>query len=319
MATQPDVITSRPASGFWFFRNRHLTIGQRRTIIGYIFIMPFILGFLFWFLAPALVSIYLVFQKWNLISPPQFVGLQNIQHLFDDPLLPQSLKATFLFSFISVPLSLILSFFLASLINREFRGIAIFRTIYFLPSIVPAIATALLWAWMFNTEFGLVNVIVRALGGSKIPWLQSTTWAIPAFIILTLWGAGGPMIIFLAGLQGIPDIFYEAAQIDGAGPWAKLRYVTLPLMSPIIFFNVLLGIINAFQSFTIVYLITGGTGGPENATLFLVLYIYRTGFRNQNMGYAATLSWVLFIILGLLSFFIFKYLGSRVYYENPGE
>ena len=127
------------------------------------------------------------------------------------------------------------------------------------------------------------------------------------------------MIIFLAGLQGIPDIYYEAAQIDGAGPWAKLRHVTLPLMSPIIFFNLLLGIINAFQSFTIVYLITGGTGGPENSTLFLVLYIYRTGFRNQNMGYAATLSWVLFIILGILSFFIFKYLGSRVYYENPGE
>ncbi len=319
MATQPDMMTSPPGSGSWPFRNRQLTMTQRRAIIGYIFIMPFILGFLFWFLIPALASVYLTFQKWNLISPPQFVGLQNIEHLFNDPLLPQSLKATFLFSFISVPLSLLLSFFLATLINREFRGIAIFRTIYYLPSIVPAIATALLWAWMFNTEFGLVNVIVRALGGSKIPWLQSTTWAIPAFIVLSLWGAGGPMIIFLAGLQGIPDIYYEAAQIDGAGPWAKLRHVTIPLISPIIFFNLVLGIINAFQSFTIVYLITSGTGGPENSTLFLVLYIYRTGFRNQNMGYAATLSWVLFIILGILSYIIFKYLGNRIYYENPGE
>ena len=127
------------------------------------------------------------------------------------------------------------------------------------------------------------------------------------------------MIIFLAGLQGIPDIYYEAAEIDGAGRWAKLRYVTLPLMSPIIFFNLILGFINTFQVFTIAYLITGGTGGPENATLFLVLYIYRTGFRNQNMGYAAALSWVLFIILTVLSFIVFKYLGSRVYYENPGE
>lgn len=295
-------------------------MAQRRTIIGYIFIMPFILGFLFWFLIPALGAVYLTFQKWNLISPPQFVGLQNIEQLFKDPLLPQSLKATFLFSFISVPLTLFLSFFLATLINRQFRGIAIFRTIYYLPSIVPAIAVALLWAWMFNTEFGLVNVIIRGLGGAKIPWLQSTTWAIPAFIILSLWaGAGGPMIIFLAGLQGIPDIYYEAAEIDGAGPWAKLRYVTLPMMSPIIFFNLVLGIINAFQTFTTVYLVTSGTGGPENATLFLVLYIYRTGFRNQNMGYAATLSWVLFIILAILSFIIFKYLGSRIYYENPGE
>ncbi|HEX2907324.1 MAG TPA: sugar ABC transporter permease [Phototrophicaceae bacterium] len=317
MATQT---TASPPSGFWPLRNRHLTMTQRRTITGYIFIMPFILGFLFWFLIPALGAVYLTFQKWNLISPPQFVGLQNIEHLFDDPLLPQSLKATFLFSFISVPLTLLLSFFLASLINRNFRGIAIFRTIYYLPSIVPAIATALLWAWMFNTEFGLVNVIIRGLGGAKIPWLQSTTWAIPAFLILSLWaGAGGPMIIFLAGLQGIPDIYYEAAEIDGAGPWAKLRHITLPMISPIIFFNFVLGIINAFQSFTVVYLVTSGTGGPENATLFLVLYIYRTGFRNQNMGYASALSWVLFVILAVLSFIIFKYLGSRIYYENPGD
>ena len=296
-----------------------LTPSQRRNIIGYIFISPFVLGFLFWFLIPALVSLFLTFQRWNLISPPRPVGFDNIEHLFADPLLPQSLKATFLFTVFSVPLNLILGFFLAILINRPFRGIAIFRTVYYLPSIVPAIATALLWAWMFNTEFGLVNVIVTALGGSKIPWLQSTTWAIPAFVILSLWGAGSTMIIFLAGLQGIPEIYYEAAEIDGAGPWAKLRHVTLPIMSPVIFFNLVLGVINAVQSFTIPYLITGGTGGPENATLFLVLYIYRTAFRNMNMGYAATVSWVLFFILMILSFIIFKYLGRRVYYENPGE
>ena len=311
-------MTASPFGVFSALASR-LTLAQRRTVMGYIFIMPFVLGFLFWFFIPAMVSVYLTFQKWNLISPPQYIGLQNIEHLFNDPLLLQSLKATFLFSFLSVPLSLVLSFFLAMLLHRQFRGIGIFRTMYYLPSIVPAIATALLWAWMFNTEFGLVNVIIRALGGAKVPWLQSTTWAIPAFIILSLWGAGGPMIIFLAGLQGLPDIYYEAADIDGAGRWAKLRHVTLPLMSPIIFFNLVLGIINAFQSFTVVYLITSGTGGPENATLFLVLYIYRTGFRNQNMGYAAAVSWVLFIILAILSYIIFKFLGSRVYYANPGE
>ena len=317
MTTQPNATTS--ASGISSFFNFQMTLSRRRIVTGYIFIMPFILGFLFWFLIPALVSIYLTFQKWNLMTPPQYVGMQNIEHLFNDPLLLQSLKATFLFSFLSVPLSLLLSFFLAMLLHREIRGIGIFRTLYYLPSIVPAIATALLWAWMFNTEFGLVNVLIRALGGAKIPWLQSTTWAIPAFIILSLWGAGGPMIIFLAGLQGIPDIFYEAADIDGAGRLDKLRHVTLPLMSPIIFFNLVLGVINAFQQFTIVYLITSGTGGPENATLFLVLYIYRTGFRNLNMGYAAAVSWVLFIILAVLSFIIFKFLGNRVYYANPGE
>jgi multiple sugar transport system permease protein len=317
MTTKSDIKTSAPK--LVSAPRKVLTLTQRRNITGYIFIAPFILGFIFWFLIPAIVAGYLTFQKWDLISPPKYVGLDNIQHLFNDPLLIQSLKATFVYTFLSVPLSLLLSFFLATLINREFRGIAIFRTIYYLPSIVPAIATALLWAWMFNTEFGLINVVVRALGGTKVAWLQSTTWAIPAFVILTLWSAGGAMIIFLAGLQGIPEIYYEAAEIDGAGRWAKLRNITLPLMSPIIFFNFVLGLINTFQIFTVAYLITGGTGGPENSTLFLVLYIYRTGFRSQNMGYAAALSWVLFIILLILSFIIFKYMGSRVYYENPGE
>jgi multiple sugar transport system permease protein len=243
--------------------------------------------------------------------------MDNINRRFTDPLLLQSLKATFTYTILSVPLSLLLSFFLASLINHQFRGIAIFRTIYYLPSIVPAVANALLWAWMFNTEFGLINAGIRALGGAKIAWLSSTTWAIPAFVILSLWGVGSSMIIFLAGLQGIPEIYYEAAVIDGAGRWQKLRYVTLPLMSPIIFFNLVIGFINTFQIFTIGYLVTNG--GPENATLFLVLYIYRTAFQTRNMGYAAALSWVLFIILMLLSFIIFKYVGKRVYYENPSD
>ncbi len=315
MTTQSTLKVSTSSSRPRGFKS--LSSTQRRTITGYLFIMPFILGFLFWFLAPALVALYLTFQKYNLISPPQYVGLDNIQQLFKDPLLLLSLKATFLYTLLSVPLSLLLSFFLATLINRQFRGIAIFRTIYYLPSIVPAVANALLWAWMFNTEFGLINVFIRALGGTKVAWLQSTSWAIPAFVILSLWGTGSSMIIFLAGLQGIPDIYYEAAEIDGAGRWAKLRHITLPLMSPIIFFNLLLGFINTFQVFTIGYLVTNG--GPENSTLFLVLYIYRTAFRSQNMGYAAALSWVLFFILMILSFITFKYLGNRVYYENPGD
>jgi multiple sugar transport system permease protein len=313
MTTQSGLATS---SGFLSLGNR-LTLTQRRTVMGYIFIGPFILGFLFWFLAPALVAAYLTFHKWNLISPPQFVGLQNIQRLFTDPLLPQSLKATFVYTFLTVPLGLLLSFFLAMLINTKVRGIAIFRTIYYLPSIVPAVANALLWAWIFNTEFGLLNVVVRALGGSKIAWLQDPAYAIPAFVLLSLWGVGGSMIIFLAGLQGIPDIYYEAAEIDGANRWVKLRHVTLPMMSPIIFFNFIIGLINTFQVFVIGYLVTDG--GPQNSTLFLVLYIYRTGFQSQNMGYAATLSWLLFFILMSLSFIVFKYIGTRVYYENPGE
>jgi multiple sugar transport system permease protein len=296
---------------------QRLTMLQRRTITGYIFISPFILGFLFWFLAPALVAVYLTFQKWNLISPPQFAGLDNIKHLFEDPLLPTSLKATFIYTGAVVPAGMLVSFFLASLINTKLRGIALFRTIYYLPTIVPAVSNAILWAWMFNTEFGLINVFLRSFGLSKIAWLQDTNLAIFAYVIVGLWGVGGSMIIFLAGLQSIPEIYYEAAEIDGAGRLRKLLHITLPLMSPIIFFNFVIGFINSFQVFTIGYLLTNG--GPQNSTLFLVLYIYRTAFRNQNMGYAATLSWLLFFILMGLSFVVFKYLGSRVYYENPGD
>lgn len=298
-------------------RYNRLTLKQRRTIMGYVFIMPFILGFIFWFLVPALVAANLTFQKWNLISPPKYVGFANFEKMLSDPLLGQSLKVTFLFSAISVPIGLVFAFFLAMLINTKIPGIAIFRTIYFLPSIVPAVANAILWAWLFNTEFGLINYIIRALGGPKIGWLQDPGWVMVAFVILTIWGVGGSMIIFLAGLQGIPEIYYEAAEIDGAGRWAKLINVTLPIMSPIIFFNLVIGFINSFQIFVSALLITNG--GPQHSTLFLVLYIYRTAFESNKMGYAAILSWLLFIILLILSFIVFKYIGSRVYYENEGN
>ena len=294
-----------------------LSLIQRRTIIGYIFIAPFILGFIFWFLIPALVAANLTFQKWNLISPPKYIGTANIEKLFTDPILPKSLKATFLYAFFSVPIGLVFAFFLATLINTKVRGMAFFRTIYFLPSIVPAVASALLWAWIFNTEFGLLNYVVRAFGGPKIAWLQEPNWAIAAFIIMSTWGVGNSMIIFLAGLQGIPESYYEAADLDGAGRWSKLWSITLPLMSPIIFFNLVIGFIASFQVFVLPLLITNG--GPQNATLSLVLYIYRTAFQSQNMGYAATLSWLLFFFLLIFSFIIFRFIGRRVYYESPGD
>lgn len=298
-------------------RRRPFSLMRRRTLIGYIFISPFILGFLLWFLIPALVAVYLSVHEWNLISPPEFVGAQNFERLLSDPLLPQSLKATFLYTIFSVPIGLAFSFLLAMLINSKMRGISIFRTIFFLPSIIPAVASAALWAWIFNTEFGLMNVIIRAFGGAKIAWLQDPGWAIPAFVIMSFWGVGGSMILFLAGLQGIPDIYYEAADIDGAGWWAKLWKITLPMMSPVLFFNLVIGIINSFQVFIAGYLIT--QGGPQNATLFLVLYIYRSAFQNLNMGYAAAMSWLMFFILVGLSFIVFRYLGNRVYYETPGD
>lgn len=288
----------------------------RRTIVGYIFIAPFILGFIIWFLIPALTSLWMAFQDWNMIKPPTFIALGNFRDLFKDKLFWQSLKVTTIYTAISVPLTMVLAFLLALLMNTKVRGITVFRTIYYMPGIVPAVANAVLWAWILNSEFGLLNAFLHFLGLPKILWLQDPEWALPALILMSLWSLGGPMVTYLAGLQGIPNEFYEAAEIDGAGGWAKLRHVTIPLMSPVIFFTLIMGIIGTFQVFTAGYLITNG--GPQNATLFYVLYLYRNAFQYLRMGYAAALAWVLALIIMGLTVFVFRGLGGRVYYEEAG-
>jgi multiple sugar transport system permease protein len=264
-------------------------------------------------LYPAGMAAWLAFQDWNLITPAKYVGLKNFQTMFNDQLFWQAFKVTSIFTFVSVPLGLILSFSLALLINMKVRGLALFRTIYYLPSIVPAVASAVLWAWILNTDFGLLNGVLSYFGIPKIAWLQEPKWTMPAFILMSLWGVGQAMIIFLAGLQGIDDVYYEAARIDGAGSWTQLVYITIPMMSSVIFFNLILGVINSFQVFTAALLITNG--GPQNATLFFVLYLYRNGFQFLKMGYAAALSWVLFCIILFFTVIIFRTVGRRVYYQ----
>lgn len=300
-------------SGFGRFLRWFKTPRGRRTITGYLFIMPFILGVIFWVLYPALMAAWLTFQQWNLITPPKFVGLQNFKTMFADSLFWQALKVTSIYTFFSVPMGLVLSFILALLINTKMRGIAFFRTVYYLPSIVPAVASAVLWAWIYNTDFGLINGILSYFGIPKVAWLQETSYALPALILMSLWSAGQAMIIFLAGLQGIDEIYYEAAKIDGAGRWSQMVNITIPMMSSVIFFNLILGIINSFQIFTAGYLMTNG--GPQNATLFYVLFLYRVGFQYLKMGYAAALSWVLFFIILILTLIVFKTVGRRVYYQ----
>lgn len=291
-----------------------MSLGLKRAITGYIFIAPFILGFLLWFIGPTLFAGWLSLTEWNLITPPKFIGLENFQKLFTDKLLAQSLKVTVIYTLVSVPLGLALGFALALLMNTRVRGIRLFRTIYYLPSIVPAVANAVLWAWIFNTEYGLLNVVLRAFGIPKVSWLIDTHYALPAIILMGLWGVGGGMVIYLAGLQGIPEVYYEAAEIDGAGRLSKLWHITIPLMSPVLFFNLIMGIIGSFQVFTAGYLLTDG--GPQNTTLFYVLYLYRTGLRFLDMGYAATLGWLLFFIILVLTMFIFRYIGKNVHYEE---
>lgn len=285
----------------------------RRTITGYLFLSPFIFGVLFWVVYPAGMAAWLSFQSWNLINPPKFVGLDNFKTMLTEPLFWTSLKVTGVFTFFSVPLSLLISFSMAVLINTKVRGIAIFRTIYYLPSIVPAVANAVLWAWILNTDFGLLNALLHYFGMAKIGWLQEPQFAMPAMILMSLWGVGQAMIIFLAGLQGIDDVYYEAARIDGAGWWAQMWHITIPMISSVLFFNLILGVIGSFQVFTAGYLIT--SGGPQNSTLFYVLYLYRMAFQSLKMGYAASLSWVLFFIILFFTVIIFRTVGRRVYYQ----
>ncbi len=300
-------------SKFGRFLQWFTTPKGRRSVVGYLFLSPFILGVLFWVVYPAGMAAWLAFQNWNLINPPQFVGLENFKKMLSDPLFWQSLKVTWIFTMFSVPLSLLISFLMALLINTKVKGIALFRTIYYLPSIVPAVANAVLWAWILNTDFGLLNGVLHYFGLPKIGWLQEPQYALPAMILMSLWGVGQSMIIFLAGLQGIDDVYYEASKIDGAGWWGQLWNITIPMVSSVIFFNLIMGIIGSFQVFTAGYLITNG--GPQNATLFYVLYLYRMGFQSLKMGYAASLSWVLFFIILFFTLVVFRTVGKRVYYQ----
>jgi multiple sugar transport system permease protein len=308
-----SVETPRKRSFFSRFFHYFRTPEGRRAIWGYLFISPFILGVMLWVVYPAGMAAWLAFHQWNLITPAKYVGLANFRTMFADKLFWQSLKVTFTYTFVSVPLGLTFSFLLALLINTKVKGLAVFRTVYYLPSIVPAVASAVLWMWIFNTDFGLLNEFMNTLGLPKIAWLQQPEYALPALILMSLWSVGAAMIIFLAGLQGIDDVYYEAAKIDGAGGWQQLWHITVPMMSSVIFFNLILGVIGSFQVFTAGYLIT--SGGPQNSTLFYVLHLYNVGFRYLKMGYAAALSWVLFFIILIFTGIIFATVGKRIYYQ----
>jgi multiple sugar transport system permease protein len=293
---------------------RRLSLAQREEIAGWLFIAPAVLGVLIWLAGPMIYSVWLSMTDWDLIRSPRFVGGANFVRMANDSLFYKSLWVTLYYTAFHVPLTLVLAFLVALLLNTNTRGIAFFRTLYYLPSIVPAVANSVLWIWIFNSEFGLLNLLLRNLGMNKVLWLQDPRTALPALIIMSLWSLGGTMIIYLAGLNGIPEQLYEAAKIDGAGSWARFWKITLPMMTPVIFFNLILQIIGSFQVFTASYLMT--RGGPNYATNFYVLYLFDNAFSWFDMGYAAALAWVLFFIILALSMLVFRS-GSRwVYYEE---
>ena len=294
---------------------RSLNQRQREAFFGLLFVLPWIIGFVVFTAGPMLASLVLSFTDWSIFGTPHWVGLSNYQTLVGDHFFWTALRVTVVFTVISVPLDIIGSLALALLLDRPFRGRGLVRALFYLPELVPGVATAILWLWVYNTHFGILNYLLSLVGLSAVPWLENPGWVIPSFIILSLWTIGGSrMIIFLAGLQGIPRDLHDAAQLDGANWLSRFWHVTVPMLSPVIFFNLLLTTIGAFQVFTSAYVMTGG--GPASSSLFYVLYLYQNAFQYMKMGYAAALAWVLFAILFAFTALQFRVMRNWVYYEG---
>ena len=290
---------------------------------GWLFVSPWVLGFLLLTAGPMIYSLYLSFTASSLLSPPQWVGLENYRRICSDPIFYRSLGNTAYYALLGVPLGMILSLGLALLLDAPVRGLGVFRTLFFLPSVTNTVALSILWLWLLNPEFGLLNTALAAVGVEGPLWLQSEAWAKPALVLMSLWTVGGQMIICLAALQGVPRELTEAAAIDGAGPVRRFFAVTLPMISPALLFNFIMGLVGALQVFTQAFVMTGGVqpgseGGPNQSTLFIVLYIYKKAFQEYEMGYASALAWALFVIITACTWLAWRVSKSRVHYEGGG-
>jgi multiple sugar transport system permease protein len=279
----------------------------------YLFIAPWLVGFLCLTLGPLIASLVMSFMRWEIIAPPEWIGLGNLRRLFDDKLFMQALKVTTIYTVVDVPLRTVASLLVALALNQRIAGAHWFRTFYYMPSVIPTVAVAMLFLWMLAPS-GLINSLLALVQIPPQEWLTSSRWALFSLILMSLWGYGASMVIFLAGLQGIPAQLYEAAEIDGANRWQRLWNVTLPMLSPVILFNVVMAIIGTFQVFTTGFIVT--RGGPNNATLFYVLYLYRVAFNYFEMGYASALAWVLFLIILAVTLLTFRSSAAYVYYEG---
>jgi multiple sugar transport system permease protein len=283
----------------------------------YVFLLPWLIGLVVITVGPMIASLYLSFTDYSLLAAPNWIGIKNYQRMFTDPRLLNSIRVTLTYVLLSTPLQLGLALAIAVLLNRGMRGLAFYRSVFYLPSLMgSSVAIALLWRQIFGTD-GLVNQVLRGLGWSNPPgWIADPSTALYTIILLHVWTFGSPMIIFLAGLRQIPDMFYEAASVDGASKWTQFWQITMPLLSPIIFFNLVLQIIGAFQSFTQAFIVSGGNGGPSDSTMFYTLYLYQQGFTQLDMGYAAAMAWLLVLIVGAFTFVNFFLSKYWVFYDD---
>ncbi len=295
-------------------RRRGLSLAARESLAAYAFILPSLVGFLVFLAGPVVASLGLSLYDWELLLPPRFIGLANYQALLHDMRFRQVVMNTAYYVVGVVPLNIVVALGLALWLNRSIRGITLYRSAFFVPVVTSTVAVSLIWMWMYSPQVGLINTGLRWIGVHGPLWLGDTRWAMPALILLGVWkGFGYNMVVFLAGLQGIPAALYEAAAIDGANPRQRFQYVTLPLLSPTTFLAVVLTMISSFQVFESAYVMTGG--GPVNATNTIVLYIYQNGFQYFKMGYASALAWGLFAVIFTLTLFQMKLQRTWVHYE----
>jgi multiple sugar transport system permease protein len=298
-----------------------MTARDRKQIrTGLLFVSPWLIGFSVFVALPILSSLWYSLCDYSVLRPPLYLGAKNYIDLAHDAVFWQALYNTLFFAALFLPLATVTSITLALLLNTGVRGMPLYRTIFFLPSLTPMVALAIIWRWVLNGEYGVLNhflnTVLRPLGMEAPNWLGSVTWAKPALVMMSLWTLGHAMVIYLAGLQDVPKQLYEAADIDGASWFSKLRHVTIPLLSPVIFFNVIVGLINTLQVFTLPYVVTDGEGGPARATTFFAVYLYNLAFRYLRMGYASAMAWIMFIIILTLTLVILRMVKDRVYYAG---
>lgn len=286
---------------------------RRQGLTGYLFISPWLVGFMVFTLVPFVASIGLSFSRYDIVSAPTWVGLANYRELLTrDALFWHSLRVTLTYAVVAVPVGLLAGVSLALLLSLDVRGMSVYRTIFYLPSIVPVVATSVVFVWLLNPNIGLVNGLLRLAGVDGPNWLGNPRFALPALILMGLWAVGGSMIIYLAGLKDIPLQLYEAAVIDGANTWQRTWHITLPLLSPVIFFNLVMGVIQAFQYFAQAYIMT--QGGPEDSTRFYALYLFDRAWQYLDMGYASAMAWILFLLIMALTALIYSTHSRWVHY-----
>lgn len=308
------LVTSQKATSS--FGLPRLNMYQQESLAGYLCVSIWVIGFLIFSLGPMLATIVLSFYKWDLIGSPRFINVDNYTKLFNDELFWQSIKVTVVYGLGRVPLGIIAGLLTAMLLNQKVKLLGMWRIIYYMPVVLPPVAISLLWMWIYNPRYGVLNGILWNFFGIQGPaWLQSTTWVLPSLMLMAVWAAlGRNMLIYLSGLQSIAQDLYDAANVDGAGIWRKFMSITIPMLSPIIFFNLITGMIDTFQLFTQAYVMT--EGGPRNASLFFSYYLFQHGFQRFNMGYASSMAVVVTILIILLTLLVFRSSKVWVYYDG---